>query len=78
MDLVNELLRMKKEAKKEQNSATELRGRLKQLMEQLQTDYNFTSIEQAEEYYNSIEVDYHALEEKIKICIQKVKEDYGF
>lgn len=78
MDLTSELLRMKKKAEAEQQSAIELKGRLKQLMEQLKTDYNFTSIQQAEEYYDSLEQDYHALEEDLKHKIKRVKEKYEF
>ncbi len=78
MDLANELLRIKKKAEAEQQSAIELKGRLKQLMEQLKTDYNFHSIQQAEEYYTSLEQDYRALEEDLKHKIKQVKEKYDF
>ena len=78
MKLGQRLLKMKEEAENAKQQATESRGKIKQIEENLLTDFACTTIEQAEELAETLENDVLRLTKEIEESISEFEETYGF
>jgi len=78
MKLGQRLLEMKEEAEDAKQQATESRGKIKQIEENLLTDFNCGTIEQAEELAETLENDVLRLTKEIEESISEFEIEYGY
>ena len=71
-----QLLNLKKEITEAQQTATELTGRQKQLMETLEKDWDCTSVSQAEKKVKKMNTEIDRLNQKIKEGTAELEEKY--
>ena len=72
----HQLLDLKKEIDEATKTATELNGRRKQLMETLKTDWDCTSVDQAEKKAEKINGEIYRLNQQIKEGCNELEEKY--
>ena len=72
----HQLLDLKKEIDEANKTATELNGRRKQLMETLKTDWDCTSVDQAEKKAEKINGEIDRLNQQIKEGCNELEEKY--
>ena len=71
-----QLLNLKKEIGEARQTATELTGRQKQLMETLEKDWDCTSVSQAEKKVKKMNTEIDRLNQKIKEGTAELEEKY--
>ena len=71
-----QLLNLKKEIDEARQTATELTGRQKQLMETLEKDWDCTSVSQAEKKVKKMNTEIDRLNQKIKEGTAELEEKY--
>lgn len=77
-DLSQELLDLKEKAQNAQDKASEYRGQLNQLYDNLKGEFDCDDEEQAQELLDKMDQEYKQLDEQVKTEVERIKNEYGF
>lgn len=77
-NIENKLIKMKKSIDDAKQKANQIQGAIEQVRQRLESEFNISSLEEADDMLESIDLEIEQLEEEVKSQLQKLENDYDW